>query len=148
MQKATNIYLKRSICHSHLGVGCKHAELHLVERKPNQGTCDALIEASNAHDIDILFIGSFGRKHDGAQGLGVHVGLLGTVADGSLRRGKADVCVVKSTSFAIPESAKFLVCMDFSDSAGLLMPWPLCVQFDTYSIEATCAPHLSTSPLA
>jgi hypothetical protein len=102
---------------------CKHstAELHLVERKANQGTCDSLTEASNAHNIDVLFIGSFGRKRDGGQGMEVHIGLLGTVADGSLRRGTADVCMVKSTSFAIPTRAKFLVCVDFSDSSGMAM---------------------------
>ena len=88
-----------------------------MERKEGETTCAALTQHARHVNTDILFVGSFGRKRDKADA--VHVEVLGTVADQSLRTCDADVCIVKSTSFEVDDRASFFfVPVDLSDKSG------------------------------
>jgi hypothetical protein len=92
------------------------AEFSLVKREEGETTCEALARQATHLSIDLLFVGSFGRKRDTLDA--VHVGVLGTVADQSLRTSAADICMVKSTSYAVEQTSTFLVPVDLSARSG------------------------------
>lgn len=92
-----------------------------MEREPGESTCHALTRLAEHLNIDFLFVGSYGRKKgDYATGVcdsDVHV--LGSVADHALRISGVHVCIVRSTSYAIEESSRFLIPVDLSDNSGM-----------------------------
>jgi hypothetical protein len=86
-----------------------------VERDEGEGTChDALTRLADHHDIGILLLGSFGRKQAEKQGEALAV--LGSVADHSLRTCASHIGIVRSTSYPIEETAKFLMPIDLSQN--------------------------------
>ena len=117
------------------------AEFHAVERQQGETTCEALARQAKHLNIDLLFIGSFGRKKDGPDK--VHVGVLGTVADGSLRTTDADICMVKSTSYAMEGSSTFLVPVDLSAKSGARRLRPAAA--DSCHITTTCVASCSAA---
>ncbi|DBA85324.1 hypothetical protein WJX79_008291 [Trebouxia sp. C0005] len=80
------------------------------EKSKGQSTCEALIELTEELQVDILVVGSFGRK-------GERIDMLGTVSDFSLRAGNSDVCIVKSSSYALQNSVTWLFSTDDSHCA-------------------------------
>ena len=128
----------------------ENAEVHLVKRQDGQSTCAALAAAAQALNVDTLFVGSFGRKKDSQDP--VHISVLGSVADQSLRSCTADVCIVKSTSYdRDPASpAKILVPVDLSEKSGAdlaclartcCMGWHACMLSSLGPHLCTCLVH-------
>eukprot|EP00877_Chromochloris_zofingiensis_P000888 jgi/Chrzof1/107/Cz01g03220.t1 len=84
------------------------------EKQPGQSTCEALTALAEANKVDLLVLGSFGRK-------GEKLDMLGTVSDYSLRESHCSVCVVRSTtpSVADGDGRCYLFCTDGSRASAL-----------------------------
>jgi len=82
------------------------------EKEEGQSTCQALTRMADKNSIDLLVVGSFGRK-------GEKLDMLGTVSDFSLRESHASICIVRSTGHKSHQQSKYLFATDGSHAAGL-----------------------------
>lgn len=89
-----------------------------LERDAGESTCHALTRLAQHLDVDILFVGSFGRKKGDSASADGDIHILGSVADHSLHISGVHVCVVRSTSFDNQGSSKFMIPVDLSDNSG------------------------------
>lgn len=109
-------FAKANVVLAAMGLVC--AAFESVECEPTESTCHALTRLAEYLNVDILFVGSFGRKKsDSVCDSDIHV--LGSVADHSLRLSGVHVAVVRSTSYEIEDSSKFLIPVDLSDNSGV-----------------------------
>jgi hypothetical protein len=67
------------------------AEFASCEKAADQSTCEALTALAAAARVDLLVLGSYGRK-------GEKIDMLGSVSDYSLREAHSSVFVVRSTT--------------------------------------------------
>ncbi|GAX72774.1 hypothetical protein CEUSTIGMA_g230.t1 [Chlamydomonas eustigma] len=82
------------------------------EKEEGQSTCQTLTKIAAKQKVNLLVLGSFGRK-------GEKLEMLGTVSDYSLRESPASICIVRSTGAKFDKMAKILFCTDGSHAAAL-----------------------------
>lgn len=92
-------------------LGCK-AEWMCREKAEGESTCSALTNMADKAGIDMLVLGSFGRK-------GEKLDMLGTVSDFTLRTSHASLCIVRSTGSKFGKQARFCFATDGSRAAHL-----------------------------
>ncbi|KAJ9509858.1 hypothetical protein QJQ45_011548 [Haematococcus lacustris] len=94
--------------------GDKLVVMHISDREKDEGmsTCQTLTKMADRLAVDLLVLGSFGRK-------GEKLDMLGSVSDFSLRESAASLCIVRSTSSNFDRQAKFLFATDGSRAAAL-----------------------------
>ncbi|GFH07350.1 uncharacterized protein HaLaN_02137, partial [Haematococcus lacustris] len=88
------------------------AEWQCREKDEGMSTCQTLTKMADRLAVDLLVLGSFGRK-------GEKLDMLGSVSDFSLRESAASLCIVRSTSSNFDRQAKFLFATDGSRAAAL-----------------------------
>lgn len=80
------------------------------EKEEGLTTCMSVTNLANKSNMDMLFVGSFGRK-------GEKLDMLGSVADASLRESHSSNCIVRSTGAKIELQATFMVAVDGSHAS-------------------------------
>lgn len=81
-------------------------------KEDGESTCEALTKLAALQHVDMLVVGSFGRKGD-------KLDMLGSVADYSLRESHCSICIVRSTAQAIQGPATHMLATDGSRAAAL-----------------------------
>lgn len=76
------------------------------EKKAGEETCPALVRLAQELDLDLMCIGSYGRKGEKA------ADVLGHVADGALRETSCSICVIKSSSFTLLKNMTYVFATD------------------------------------
>uniref|UniRef100_A0A7S0QZT8 UspA domain-containing protein n=1 Tax=Chlamydomonas leiostraca TaxID=1034604 RepID=A0A7S0QZT8_9CHLO len=94
-----------------LKLGCR-AEWLCREKSEGESTCAALTTMADKAGVDLLVLGSFGRK-------GEKLDMLGTVSDFTLRQSHASLCIVRSTGSKFDKQARFCFATDGSHAAHL-----------------------------
>ncbi|KAF6255956.1 universal stress protein family-domain-containing protein [Scenedesmus sp. NREL 46B-D3] len=89
------------------------AEWACHDKGAGSSTCQALMALAQEQRVDLLVVGSFGRK-------GERVDMLGTVSDYSLREGHSSVAIVRSSARASPPgSRRYMFATDGSRAAAV-----------------------------
>ncbi|WIA39336.1 hypothetical protein OEZ86_005448 [Tetradesmus obliquus] len=83
------------------------------EKGQGSSTCQTLMALAQEQHVDLLVVGSFGRK-------GERVDMLGTVSDYSLREGHSSVAIVRSSAgTSTPGSHHYMFATDCSRAAAV-----------------------------
>ncbi|MEW5303050.1 MAG: hypothetical protein WDW38_001367 [Sanguina aurantia] len=82
------------------------------EKGGGQSTCTALTKMADKAAVDLLLIGSWGRK-------GEKLDFLGSVSDFSLRESHASICILRSTGTKWTTSCKYLFATDGSHASAV-----------------------------
>lgn len=113
-------YLPKHLQPSHLkhvyvdraSASAVQAEWLCREKEEGRSTCESLTRLADKSSLDLLVIGSWGRK-------GEKLDVLGGVADFSLRQSHCSVCIVRSTGPGWGRALKYLFATDGSHAAHL-----------------------------
>lgn len=82
------------------------------EKLEGLSTLKTLTTLAERHKIDVLVLGSYGRK-------GEKLEMLGTVSDGALRSSHSSICIVRSTSSKIGSACRYTFASDGSHASGI-----------------------------
>jgi nucleotide-binding universal stress UspA family protein len=82
------------------------------EKQEGASTLQSLTTVAERQRIDILVLGSYGRK-------GEKLEMLGTTSDGALRSSHASICIVRSTSTKIGNACRYTFASDGSHASGI-----------------------------